>query len=360
MSSLRLASVVFLSILLCSFAQAAIDSTGCSDSDASSELGDVRSQGNMGWCYANTAADLISYRFRKDWGYKQASANFIAFGYNYKQNSSEPGTYIFTEGGDIRAATSYASEFKYSCRRELDNVFILGGLNLQLKQKLHTAEKLKNLFNRRNQSAAALNEYDDFISELNEKKSIITFLMPQFAATQEEALAAQKASLAKSLSLDLNLAVVDIAKNVCQPYQLPMSLPREQIRRVHGDVDQYYDKLQKKIVYEKPNMLNIIDRELTDGNVVGIDYSINLISPNLKDTDSHASVLVGRSMDIVKGQCMYKIRNSWGKGCVDHWNGADYPRYNATVKCEESGHVWVTKANLKAALSGFVYIDLAP
>ncbi len=357
---MNIMSALFFSILLSYFAQADADSSGCGYADASAELGDVRSQGNMGWCYANTAADLISFRFRKEWNYKQASANFIAFGYNYKQNSSEPGTYIFTEGGDIRAAASYASEFKYSCPRELDNVFIFGGLNLQLKQKLHTAEKLKSLFDRRNQSAASLKEYEDFISELNEKKSIITFLMPQFAATQEEAVAAQKASLAKSLSLDLNLAVVDIAKNVCQPYQLPMSLPRDQIRRVHGDVNQYYDKLQKKIVYEKPNMLDIIDRELTDGNVVGIDYSINLISPDLKDTDSHASVLVGRSMDKVKGQCMYKIRNSWGKGCVDHWSGTDYQRYNANVKCEESGHVWVTKANLKAALSGFVYIDLPP
>ena len=312
----------------------------------------------MGWCYANTAADLISFRFRKQWKYHQASADFIAFGYNYKQNNEEPGSYIFTEGGDIRAAASYAGEYKYSCPRELDNIFINGGLNLQLKQKLHTAEKLKKLFDLRTQSPAALKEYDDFIADLNAKKSIITFLMPQYSLTPEEAELEQKKVLANALSLDINLAVIEIAKAVCKPYQMPMILPREQIRRVHGDVAQYYDKLQNKTVYQMPNMLKLLDQELTDGNVVGIDYSINLISPNLKDTDSHASVVVGRQM--INKQCMYKIRNSWGKGCVDHWDGVDYPRYNSNVKCEESGHVWVTKANLKSALTSMAYIDLAP
>ncbi len=37
----------------------------CSTKDMSAELGAVRSQGNIGWCYPNTAADLISINSEK-------------------------------------------------------------------------------------------------------------------------------------------------------------------------------------------------------------------------------------------------------------------------------------------------------
>lgn len=296
----------------------------------------------FGWCYANTAADLLSYKFRKNWNGTQASAIFIALGYNYKMNSSEPGSYIFTEGGDIRAAINYAAEFGYSCPRELDNIFVSGGFGLQIKQKLHIAEKLKSLFDNRLTSSEGWKAYRDYIFDLQQNQSIVSLISEE--------------SLENALQLNINLAVVEIAKEVCKPYkdQMPMSLVKSDIRR-HFDTDtEYYDDVLKMRIKQKPNLMNLIDHQITADNVVGIDYAIKLISPNLKDSDSHASVVVGRQMRA--GQCYYKIRNSWGPDC--EYKGDDgkvKSRYNKKVECVD-GHVWVKAADLKANLSSIAYL----
>jgi hypothetical protein len=60
-------------------------------------------------------------------------------------------------------------------------------------------------------------------------------------------------------------------------------------------------------IKKKPDLMNLIDRQIRADNVVGIDCAIKLISPNLIDSDSHVSVIVGREMRA--GQCYYKIRN---------------------------------------------------
>lgn len=332
---------LLLSFSLSLFGQIAL-AGDCSTKDMSAELGTVRSQGNIGWCYANTAADLISYKFRKKWNGTQASAIFIALGYNYKMNSSEPGSYIFTEGGDIRAAINYAAEFGYSCPRPLDNLFVLGGFNLQIKQKLHIAEKLKSLFDNRLTSSEGWKAYRDYIYDLQQKQSIVSRI-------SEEALE-------NALRLNINLAVVEIAKEVCKPYkdQMPMSLVKSDIGR-HFDSDtEYYDDVLKMRIKQKPDLMNLIDQQISADNVVGIDYAIKLISPDLKDSDSHASVVVGREMR--NGQCYYKIRNSWGPECeYEGDNGKMKSRYNNKVECVD-GHVWVKAADLKANLSSIAYI----
>ena len=101
--------------------------------------------------------------------------------------------------------------------------------------------------------------------------------------------------------------------------------------------------------------MNLIDRQISAENVVGIDYAMKLISPDLKDSDSHASVVVGR--ELRAGQCYYKIRNSWGPDCEYKGNGGKMiSRYNNKVECID-GHVWVKAADLKANLTSIAYIN---
>lgn len=331
----------FFIFLLLSFTNT-VAHANCFPQDLSAELGPVRSQGNIGWCYANTAADLISFKYKKKWRGTQASAIFIALGYNLKQNNLASGSYIFADGGDIRAAISYAHEVGYSCPRPLDNIFILGGLNLPVKQKLLAAEKLKSLYDNRLKSSQAWNEWRNFLYYLQNKKSIISLI-------SEEALE-------KALAMELNLAVIQIAKEICHPYKdlMTISIPRSDIGRYFIEDKEYYDDILKLRVMKKPNLMELIDRQITAGNVVGVDYEIKLIGKNPKDTDSHASVIVGREMK--SGQCYYKIRNSWGPECVIKGeNGKDIPRYNSNVECTE-GHVWVKATDLKANLTSIAYI----
>lgn len=337
-----LAISVLISSLL--FSQGALaQESACGDKDISAELGDVRTQGNMGWCFANTAADLLSFKFKKQWNNFQASAIWIALGYNYKENSSDPGSYIFNDdGGDISYAISYASEFGYSCPRQLDNILVTGGFNLKLKQKLHTVEHIKKLFDKKNASAADLAEYTDYISLLRSSSSILGQLSDH--------------QLTAALSLNINLAVVELAKQVCQPFQLPMSLDRHKdLRRYYKKQTYYYDDVLNAQVNTTPPLIDLLDRQLNSDNVVGVGYVGNLIDTNPNQAGGHASVIVGRRLR--NNICQYKIRNSWGPGCTEIVAGKKVSRYGKkVVECIEDGHVWVTRSDLKATLLSITYL----
>jgi hypothetical protein len=332
-----------LLLITFSLATRAADIVSCSDKDFSQELGEVRKQGNIGWCYANAAADLISYKFRKQWNGFQASAIWIAFGYNYKQNSSDPGNYIFTEGGDIGSAIAYAAEYGYSCPRQFDNIFYNGGYHLEIKEKLHKAEDIKLLFDKRLKSPQDLALYQNYIKNLRDTDSIIKRL--------------SDAELENALKLDINLAVIEIAKQVCAPYRLPMSIDRHaDLGRYYKSDKEYYDDVLKKRIYNSsPPLMEILDRQITNGNAVGIGYTFDLISTDPKDMDGHASVIVGRRSR--GASCQYKIRNSWGPGCSYVSGGKTYPRYGKkVVECVEDGHVWVNAKDLKASLDSITYL----
>ena len=131
-------------------------------------------------------------------------------------------------------------------------------------------------------------------------------------------------------------------------------IQKSDIGRYFNDDTEYYDDVLKQRVKGKPDLLALIDRQISAKNVVGIDYSMQLISKDPKDSDSHASVIVGREMRA--GQCYYKIRNSWGPECgYNDGTGKIIPRYNSKVECTE-GHVWVKATDLKANLSSIAYI----
>ncbi|MBL7545652.1 MAG: hypothetical protein JNL11_17670 [Bdellovibrionaceae bacterium] len=316
----------------------------CTDVDYSAELKEVRLQGDMEWCYANSAADMISYKFRHQWNGFQASAIWIALLYNLKQYSTQTRNYIFLGGGDQKFAMSYAGEFDFSCPRQLDNILMNGGLKTTLKQKFQMVTILKKLYDESGKSEDALKAYQKQIQILRSQKSIISLLSDQ--------------QLADSLRRDINSAVLEMAKQVCQPFKnkMPMKLTPEMFGRYREDQTSYYDEFSRKWVRSRPDLIKMIDRQLTDNkNIVGIDYMIKLIGRDPYDTSSHSSVIVGRRQ--VNGQCQYKIRNSWGPGCSIKDGNQVYPRYGKNVvACLENGHVWVSAANLRANLTDIAYI----
>lgn len=332
------------SFLLGLGAMAASLSADCTPKDLTSLMGKVRTQGNIGWCYANTAADLLSFKYREQWNGNHASAIFTALGYNFKHNSSEPGTYIFTEGGDIKAALNYAGEFGYSCPRQLDDMLVNGGFKLELRQKLHLAVKMKTLFDNRTRSLADLDNYNEFINQRREAGSILTLISDD--------------ALERALKLNINLAVVEMAKEICSPYKhkFPMTYDKTKVKRYFNDDTQFFDDVLQKWVYNQaPDMIKFLNHQLSNDNVVGVDYKMKLISSDLNDNDQHASVIVGR--EVRGNQCHYLIRNSWGPECgFTTEKGAYVSRYNKKVTCVEGGNVWVSETDLKANLKGIVYI----
>jgi hypothetical protein len=61
---------------------ALVQAEGCSFRDVSVEIGPVRSQGDIGWCYANAAADLLSFHYRNELHGQPVSALYTALLFN--------------------------------------------------------------------------------------------------------------------------------------------------------------------------------------------------------------------------------------------------------------------------------------
>jgi hypothetical protein len=96
-----------------------------------------------------------------------------------------------------------------------------------------------------------------------------------------------------------------------------------------------------------------IDAELDAGNIASIDYHTLKVPRKLGRTpvleggdpdDAHVSTLVGRELDPLTGQCMYKIRNSWGNACGDF------------ARCK-GGYFSVTRETLKKMIFGVTWLD---
>ena len=97
-----------------------------------------------------------------------------------------------------------------------------------------------------------------------------------------------------------------------------------------------------KNVVVKSNFFNkfeTIDRELTKGNIVGMNYDANvLVDYTKRDAlKIHASTLVGRKFNPETMSCEYLLRNSWGNSC---------DTYDKRFKCS-NGHIWIPEDFLK-------------
>lgn len=342
------------------------------DEDYSELLGPVRTQGNIGWCYANAAADLISYQYRNEWRGFQASATWIAFHYNLSENREKPGTFIFREGGDIEDAIRYAAAYKYSCPRQLDTILMENGMDIPLKQKLYSLEELQKKYKDRNASLQSMQDYEGYLNIRLDLKSIIG-LMP-------------RPQLEAALDLPINQSAIAIANATCEefkqyfPMNIAVSSTNPDVKQILNRKADYYDEnLKDWIRYEadkngwfrfdrptrtlipaKPlDLIERINEQIDNKNVVGIGYYFDLISHNPDDKDGHASVIVGRRFR--NGSWQFKIRNSWGPGCTVGAGATKKKIYGPkVVECEESGHVWVTAKDLNASLDSITYFKNPP
>nr|BDT28381.1 hypothetical protein BHI3_18470 [Bacteriovorax sp. HI3] len=91
--------------------------------------------------------------------------------------------------------------------------------------------------------------------------------------------------------------------------------------------------------FSQTQMMDKLDQLLTQKSPAAVAYDVDLImSPaDYQGTEAnHSSTIIGRRKNPNNGQCEYLIKNSWGDRC---------PR-RATVECT-SGNYWVPRDTLK-------------
>ncbi|MFM6930381.1 MAG: C1 family peptidase [Bdellovibrio sp.] len=277
----------------------------CSGVDLRPAMGPPRSQDSMGWCYAFTVADLVSYKLKK-----QVSAADIALSYNQGVLSDTLRIFGSTEdqfsGGFTTSAFKSAKKAGYCLEKDLPSEDNSGA---DLKTRLTAVDNMGRL-------------------AVNGQVSCDQFYKKASSMFPNVKIEDMRAILSQSSRDDYFKKLVDkTCKNRISGQNLDMA---------------YMLNLDDSSFGKK------IDAQLSAKNPVEFAYDSSILEDarGKEGRTDHSSVIVGRRFNQSSGQCEYLIRNSWGKSCGF---------YDSSYACE-GGNVWIPKAKVLKGARDATYL----
>ena len=302
----------------------------CSTVDLRRDLGPVRNQGNVGWCYANAAADLLSHRFRKELKGHQVSAIAVALEYNanlfFMDSLGEGGSSALAVLTYLKSSSRHNS----LCLQAAEDQLMNSGLDQGLKQKLEALQKLKRLYDLQAKDGKQFQSFYSHWKKLKDAGSIL-FTLPEQTLTSilqnsdtDDFPLKVKQALCRNRSITVNAQ--DVGVSVLSHW-LPFVS-------------------QKDVVSE-------INDQLNQRNILGVSYYASILesaATPAKTGTEHASVLAGRKWNEKTNTCEYLVRNFWGSGCYE---GA---YKNKNIRCE-AGYFWIRESDLKKSMFAATYLE---
>jgi hypothetical protein len=266
-------------------------------------------QGSIGWCYAFTAADLLSARLGVPVSYTHMAAI-----YNVSDSAPPNGDGAFTsisEGGIIYEAIGAAVKQGQIC----------------------SLERVPY-----DQSIEFLRSVDSARNNLSTNENLIN--CPPFQGSLGGAF---EANLSMDLAIRTRVLQEDLHYNLNQFFNRYCADNAVTIPELRASV------VRKPESQTGPGALEFVrnlNRVLSNGSPVGLSYET---APILSSgSGRHASSIVGRRWR--NGVCEYEVRNSWGSSCQS---------YNASVtECNpEHGSFWIQDTTLFQAATYISFID---
>ncbi len=288
----------------------------CSAVDLRATLGPVRFQDDKSWCYAFAAADLLTYRFRKEMKDRPVSAVYTALTYT-KKYDRDP----YSDAGGFARYAIIAAEHRGFCPQNLEDEALHRGPQGSLSQKLETLRSLKLLYDSGNQV-----ELDRQLEVLTKSHSVVAEVPHQDLMR----------ALRKSSKRTFPIVFCDL---LCgdDRYKPPADTR---------------EKSMVKWVSGTPRLLRAIDNQLSRENIVAIGYysAFLIMGSGAPQTEQHMSVIVGRRWNPNLDQCEYLIRNSFGPDCIEYAR-----EFRSPENCQ-NGHIWVPRDVLSKNLYAITYI----
>lgn len=289
--------------------------TDCRSLDLRPQFGPPRTQGNVGWCYANATADLISYHYRHELE-QPASAIAIALNFNYHwlaDNMREGGFMFLALQNTFRTGV---------CPQYFDQEIMTKGKVNTLREKLNFILNLKEKLDNNETEYV----YDQIISSQN-MGSVLNHFKPYDLMT----------IMAQSKKTNV---LSRISESLCGKH------------RHHFKKSAKVNWSTKYLLNTKSRIFENLNRALDQDTPAGIAYFAGFFEDDHAPRNSsnrHMSVVVGRKFNYKTSSCEYLVRNSYGSHCRSYTN----PRFKD--KCE-SGHLWVDGETLKDNLYGVTYL----
>lgn len=316
----------------------------CETIDLRPEMGAPWDQGGTGWCYAFTAAQLVSFKLKK-----KVSAFDLALQANFSsiedlKNLQDPRVQNYLKiNADIFEQIQETRGLE-SKRLQPSKILRPSGF-LEVGGEEHHAILMANTKGFCLESSLS--------SQEKAMKKIFSIANKKWLSSEKK-VKSEMLQTPKNLGILKDLrakraikALVDEANLRCglrlQPPEplLPLSvLAAEDIAGLRRAFP-----TKKSRVWNRKRMFSYIDEALDQRRPVTIGYDGNEVQENANDGESgeHSSLIVARKK--MGGSCYYFIRDSYGKTCEQY-------RTKFSSRCEKSqGGLWVKESELNSIYS---------
>lgn len=290
--------------------------TNCKPIDQRPHLPKIADQDTIGWCYAFSAAAMLSFHMKKD-----VSAFDLALGYNQnryfdglKFGNAKPGELWSDKEGGFTSTSILAAQQRGVClEQDLPSSSVMGKdsigsmvTTLNFPPILELAKKDIEM------SCTAFTQYSrNYFPNLD------------FKQFQE--------ILQRSTENDLIQLLAEASCKERHP------VPNYRLRSIYYPNSNFDSNVE-------------IQRSLNKNSVVEISVKLNSWLNIPGSTDAfHSMLVVGQRWNPEKQDCQFLIRNSWGNQCAS---------FNPSrVECQEDGSLWVSSQLVRETLTGTTEIE---
>lgn len=274
-------------------------------------LGENRDQDTIGWCYAFSAADLLTYKLGK-----QISAADLAVGSNADRWVRDFRKVFGAGEQDLNGGIQSSA---------IESAIDRGGACLE--------ENFRSEDNGYADLLTTLTKIDE--TKIKGRKLFRTSVcMPAVTALFPKLLTEDVLKIAES-SGRANL-INRLNDKACGER---ISLKDLQVKSKLGVTTK-----------EKIDAAKLMDEQLSLFNIVSITVTAEALqnSDTTKNQSNHAVTVVGRRFNSKSRQCEYLVRNSWGRSCAG---------YDRRLDCEE-GNIWIPKSQIiKTRMFEVTYVN---
>ncbi len=295
----------------------------------------VRHQDSVGWCFAFSSADLLSYKYNK-----KISAVDIAITFN-ENNITKKVESLFEnsasniEGGFAFTALEHAIKKGVCFEKDLPSEGYTDSNLLKLIQDLETMSK--NYLEYINYSYVPadhgiLSTPGYFYYNKKKSKKTSREIYKNYFSCNATSKRYQEAFPNITFQQFMNVLHNSTTKKIYKEMSA-VSCKRKRPTKP-PEV-----KWELEIGGGGKDLINIFDKQLNNDNIVEMLYfSSTLFEPNYKLNGRHSSIIVGRRFNEKTEDCEYLVRNSYGPNCAPY--DKMYKKYN---RCNK-GMIWVPES----------------
>jgi len=316
----------------------------CDHLDLRPQMGAPWDQGDTGWCYAFTAAQLVSFKLQKKISAFDLAlqANFSSLEELKKLEDPRIQSYLKINADifdQIQETRSLESERLRSSKILTPSGFLeVGGEEhhaiLMANTKGFCLENSLPSQENAMKKTFSIAQKKWLKSEQNRKSADLQ--TPQILGILKDPRAKRAAK-----------ALLDEADLRCGP-RLKLANPLLPVSILAAEDAAGLKRTfptQKALTWNRNRMFSHINQALNEGRPVTIGYDAHEVqdTPNDGESGEHSSLIVARKK--MKGTCYYFVRDSYGKSC-------DQYQTKFKSRCEEAqGGIWVKDTDLNSIYS---------